>query len=220
MRRTNCAPHWPHSKYRRRLPCARKQLIDQQHALTQVITGVDRMTHLVEQLLTLARVDPARQSVTPSPLDPADIIAAVCAELLPQAQRQQQSLTVDSAEGCSVAVTAAWLQIAIRNLVDNAMRYAGEGARIEVRLTRTESGCSITVADDGPGVAPELRSQLSARFVRGEVESDGCGLGLSIVSRIAALSHAQLTLGDGLPRTDGGIWIRRDPDVQQAPATA
>lgn len=178
---------------------------DQQHALTQVITGVDRMTHLVEQLLTLARVDPARQGVAPSPLDPADIIAAVCAELLPQAQQQQQSLTVDSAEGCSVAVTATWLQIAIRNLVDNAMRYAGEGARIEVRLTRTGSGCVITVADDGPGVAPALRSQLSARFVRGEIEGDGCGLGLSIVSRIAALSHAELTLGDGLPRTNGGF---------------
>ncbi len=177
---------------------------DQQHALTQVITGVDRMTHLVEQLLTLARVDPARQDVAPPPLDPADIIAAVCAEFLPQAQQQQQTLTVDAADGCSVAVTAAWLQIAIRNLIDNAMRYAGEGARIEVRLTRTESGCSITVADDGPGVAPALRSQLSARFVRGEIEGDGCGLGLSIVSRIAALSHAQLMLGDGLPRTDGG----------------
>jgi two-component system sensor histidine kinase QseC len=176
---------------------------DQQHALTQVITGVDRMTHLVEQLLTLARVDPTRQNVTPSPLDPADIIAAVCAELLPQAQQQQQTLTVNSVEGCSVAVTAAWLQIAIRNLVDNAMRYAGEGARIEVRLTRTESGCSFTVADDGPGVAPELRSKLSARFVRGEIEGDGCGLGLSIVARIAQLSHAQLELGDGLVRPDG-----------------
>jgi two-component system sensor histidine kinase QseC len=45
---------------------------------------------------------------------------------------------------------------------------------------------------------------MSARFVRGEVEGEGCGLGLSIVSRIAALSHAELELGDGLPRGDGG----------------
>lgn len=101
---------------------------------------------------------------------------------------------------------AAWLQIALRNLVDNALRYAGEGARIEVRLTRTETGCSITVADDGPGVEPSLRAQLSARFVRGEAEgeSEGCGLGLSIVARIATLSHAKLELGDGLPRAGGG----------------
>ena len=176
----------------------------QQHALAQVIAGVDRMTHLVEQLLTLARVDPTSPSTPPLPLNPAEIIATMCAELLPQAQRQSQSLSVDTTEGCSVAVTAAWLQIALRNLVDNALRYAGEGARIEVRLVRTGSTCSITVADDGPGVEPALRAQLSERFVRGEVEGEGCGLGLSIVDRIATLSHAQLELGDGLTRADGG----------------
>jgi two-component system sensor histidine kinase QseC len=140
----------------------------------------------------------------PQPLDPAAIIAAVCAELLPQAQRRDQTLTVDAASGCRIAVSEEWLRIALRNLVDNAQRYAGAGARIEVRLARDRSACVLTVADDGPGVAPALRAQLSARFVRGEVEGEGCGLGLSIVARIAALSHAQLELGDGLPRADGG----------------
>jgi two-component system, OmpR family, sensor histidine kinase QseC len=176
----------------------------QQHALTQVIAGVDRMTHLVEQLLTLARVDPASQAAAPSSCDPADAVAAVCAELLPLAQQRGQHLAVNVAEGCSVAVSAAWLQIAVRNLVDNALRYAGEGARIEVHLARGGAGCTLSVADDGPGVAPDLRSRLSARFVRGATEGEGCGLGLSIVARIATLSHAQLELGVGLPRADGG----------------
>lgn len=176
----------------------------QQRALAQVIAGVDRMTHLVEQLLTLARIDPAAQGSVPPPLDVARTAADVCEELRPQAERQGQSLAVEAAGTCPVAVTAAWLQIAIRNLVDNAMRYAGEGARIEVRVAREGSACSVTVADDGPGVAPELRSRLSARFVRGEVEGEGCGLGLSIVARIAARSHGDLELGDGLPRPDGG----------------
>jgi two-component system sensor histidine kinase QseC len=176
----------------------------QQHALAQVIAGVDRMTHLVEQLLTLARVDPASQGTAAPPLDPADIVADVCAELLPQAQRQAQSMVVEAEPDCRIAVTAAWLRIAIRNLVDNALRYAGEGARIEVRLTHSESACAISVSDNGPGVPSVLRAQLSARFVRGEVEGEGCGLGLSIVARIAALSHAQLELGEGLLRADGG----------------
>ena len=175
----------------------------QQHALTQVIAGVDRMTHLVEQLLTLARVDPSNQS-TPQPLDPGEIIETVCAELLPQAQRQSQSLVVEATTDCPIAVTATWLQIAVRNLVDNAIRYAGEGARIEVRLIENDPICSIIVADNGPGVPPALREKLSARFVRGEAEGEGCGLGLSIVARIAQLSHAQLELGDGLKRADGG----------------
>ena len=175
----------------------------QQHALEQVIAGVDRMTHLVEQLLTLARVDPSNQT-TPLPLNPADIITTVHAEMLPLAQRQSQRLMLDATHECSIAIPAAWLQIAVRNLVDNALRYAGDGARIEVRLVRSESTCSLTVADNGPGVDPSLRAKLSARFVRGEVESEGCGLGLSIVARIAQLSHARLELGDGLTRADGG----------------
>ncbi len=175
-----------------------------QHALVQVIAGVDRMTHLVEQLLTLARVDPARQDIAPQPLDPAALIAEVCNEMRPQAQRQGQSLNVEAASGCTIAVAPAWLQIALRNLVDNALRYAGEGARIEVRLVPTASGCALNVADDGPGVAQELRTRLTARFVRGETEGEGCGLGLSIVARVAALSRARLELGDGLPRAGGG----------------
>jgi two-component system sensor histidine kinase QseC len=175
-----------------------------QHALAQVSAGVDRMTHLVEQLLTLARVDPASPGAAPQPLDPAEIITDVCTELLPQARRLGQTLWVDAAPGCRVAVSAAWLRIALRNLVDNALRYAGEGARIEVRLAGSGSGCAISVADNGPGVAPALRQQLSARFVRGEAEGEGCGLGLSIVARIAALSNAELELGDGLARADGG----------------
>ncbi|WP_296753463.1 ATP-binding protein [Thiobacillus sp.] len=175
-----------------------------QHALAKVVAGVDRMAHLVEQLLTLARVDPANLGAAPEPVDPAPVVAAVCADLLPQAERQRQSLMVDAAPGCRVAVAPGWLQIALRNLVDNALRYAGEGARIEVRLVQSGSRCSISVADDGPGVAPDLRAQLSARFVRGEAEGEGCGLGLSIVARIAALSNARLELGDGLQRADGG----------------
>ncbi|MCL5061436.1 MAG: ATP-binding protein [Candidatus Thermoplasmatota archaeon] len=175
-----------------------------QHALVQVIAGVDRMTHLVEQLLTLARVDPASQGAAPQPLDPAEILAEVAAELAPQARRQAQTLVLDATAGCRIVVAPAWLRIAVRNLVDNALRYAGEGARIEVRQRCGETGCAISVADNGPGVAPALRSQLSARFVRGKVEGEGCGLGLSIVARITALSHAQLELGDGLQRADGG----------------
>jgi two-component system sensor histidine kinase QseC len=176
----------------------------QQRALTQVIAGVDRMTHLVEQLLTLARVDPASRDEAPPPLDPAAIVADVCAELRPLAEQNGQTLSVDAAPGCTIAVTPAWLRIALRNLMDNAVRYAGEGAQIEARLSGSASACAISVADNGPGVAPALRQQLSARFVRGEVEGEGCGLGLSIVARIAALSHAQLELGDGLARADGG----------------
>ena len=190
------------------------------HALSQVIVGVDRMTHLVEQLLTLARVDPARQATTVLVFDPAETVKEVCSEMLPLAQRQQQSLIVDAAPGCLIALPPAWLAIALRNLVDNALRYAGEGARIEVSLARTASGCALRVADDGPGVAPELRARVAARFVRGDVDSEGCGLGLSIVARVADLSQARLEIGDGLPRARGGCGFAATLSFAAPPAAA
>ncbi|AAZ96088.1 Periplasmic Sensor Signal Transduction Histidine Kinase [Thiobacillus denitrificans ATCC 25259] len=174
------------------------------HALGQVVAGVDRMTHLVEQLLTLARVDPARQRTPPEPLDPAATVTQVCAELQPRAAQRKQSLQVDAPSGCQVAVDPVWLAIALRNLVDNAIAYAGAGAHIEVRLAGHGAACTLSVADDGPGVDPGLRSRLSARFVRGESGGDGCGLGLSIAARVAELSNARLELGEGLRRADEG----------------
>lgn len=175
-----------------------------QRALTQVTAGVDRMTHLVEQLLTLARVDPANAHPAATFVDPAETVATVCAELLPLARQHDQTLEAELAAGCRIAVNPGWLSIAVRNLVDNALRYAGAHARIVVSVVRAHDACVVRVADDGPGVPADERARLTARFVRGESDSEGCGLGLSIVARIAALSHARLALGEGLPRADGG----------------
>jgi two-component system sensor histidine kinase QseC len=182
----------------------RAQVVDaQRHALLQVVAGVDRMAHLVEQLLTLARVDPERTAEV-RPIDPREIIEAVCEDFAPQARQKSQRLRAETASACTIAASEGWLQIALRNLVDNAVRYAGDGAHIEVRLAGNEAGCSIEVADNGRGVPPSLRAGLRERFVRGDAEEEGCGLGLSIVSRVAALLHAELEFGDGLPRADGG----------------
>lgn len=175
----------------------------QRHALAQVIAGVDRMTHLVEQLLTLSRVDPAHGDAL-GPLDPRPLIEIVCADFQPALQERGQTLTVVHADpACSIDARPGWLQIALRNLVDNAVRYAGEGARIEVRLRRVGPRCALTIADDGPGVSANVRAHLGERFVRGEADEDGCGLGLSIVRRVAALLHAEVEFGEGLPRADG-----------------
>lgn len=176
----------------------------QQHALAQVSLGVDRMAHLVEQLLTLARIDPAHQGNVSAPFDPATIITGICADALPQARRQGQVLTVELEPGCRVNVIDVWLKVAVRNLVDNALRYAGDGAHIDVRLARHGTACTLSVVDDGPGVAAALRSKLSARFVRGDAEGEGSGLGLSIVARIAARAGGRLELSEGRLRTDGG----------------
>lgn len=177
-----------------------------QRALDQVVSGVDRMTHLVEQLLTLARVDPTRQAAMAA-FDPAPLVDALCASHAAEAARRQQTVDMMLTPDCRIAMQPAWFEIAALNLLDNALRYAGQGARIEVRLTHSEDGCRFSVADNGPGVSDDLRARLTARFARGETDSEGCGLGLSIVERIAQLSRAQLEFGAGLARADGGCGL-------------
>ncbi len=161
------------------------------HALGGVITGCDRAAHLIGQLLTLARLDPARAG---NPDETADL-AATARELAAMhaqaALERGLDLSVDAPVSVIVAVEPALLQILLRNLIDNAVRYtAGAGREIQVEVADgIQPVCRII--DDGPGVPPEERARLGERFHRGEGTSEqGSGLGLSIVQRIADLCGA------------------------------
>ena len=77
------------------------------------------------------------------------------------------------------------LREALVNLIDNAVRYAGPGATVTVRLRRAGDDVWIDVEDNGPGLASELRERAFERFVRGSTTGEGCGLGLAIVREIA-----------------------------------
>ncbi len=175
------------------------------HALDQVIVGVDRMTHLVEQLLTLARLEPqavdAAAAFSPVALDA--VAEQVCAQLAPAASARDQTLELDTAPA-TVPGNAVWLEILTRNLIDNAMRYTPSGGRIDVRVIASPSVVILRVADDGPGMSATQQAALRGRFARGDARSgDGAGLGLSIVERIVELHGAQLVFEEGLAR-DGG----------------
>jgi len=95
---------------------------------------------------------------------------------------------------------ASSVQDVLDNLIDNAMRYAGRGSIVTVKLqTRSDGGASLVVEDNGPGVPPELLPRLSERFFRAPgSHEEGSGLGLAIVQRIAERHHAQALyeLGD------------------------
>jgi len=179
-----------------------------EHALAQVASGVDRMGHLVEQLLTLARLDPEAGSASMEAVDLAAVAEAVCAALAPQALRCGQSLdlTLQGEGGLAVCGNRWWLEVLLRNLLDNALRYTQAGGRVSVTLDGRAR--SLRVADDGPGIPCAERGQMLTRFARGtDVEADGCGLGLSIVARIADILGATLAFEDGLPRGDGGAGL-------------
>lgn len=173
------------------------------HALVQVLSGVDRMTHLVEQLLTLARLDPDAALADGPRVDMVELSRSICSALAPQALRRQQSLSLDAQGMLQVLGNRWWLEVLLRNLVDNALRYTPEGGAVHV--TVDVEGRRLKVADDGPGIEPALRDKMLTRFARGSDEdAEGCGLGLSIVARIVRILGARLSFGPGLVRKDGG----------------
>ena len=88
----------------------------------------------------------------------------------------------------------------VLNLLDNAARHTPPGSTVELRLRADGDDAVVEVADDGPGIPPELRDQIFDRFVRGDGPADtatgpGSGLGLAIVSAVAA-SHGGIAVAD------------------------
>jgi len=168
------------------------------HALDNVIAGCDRATHLVQQLLTLARLDPDQPGSKAQSCDLQALASAAVAELAPFALCRK--IEIDLAEGAAVAVTgyAGLIAILLRNLIDNAIRYSPEGGSVHVRASGDDQAATLTVTDQGPGIPADERSKVGQRFYRIlGTEEFGSGLGLSIVKRIAELHGASVRLDDG-----------------------
>lgn len=174
------------------------------HALDNAIAGCDRATHLIEQLLTLARLDAAGNTAMAS-TSVRQLAAEVIAELAPAAL--EKNVHIELADGEDIAITGlpALLRILLRNLIDNAVRHNPSGTLVTVQTTRIEGKPALTVADNGPGVAGEDIAKLSERFFRplGTAES-GSGLGLSIVRRIAEIHGAEFRISSA---GAGGLCI-------------
>jgi two-component system sensor histidine kinase QseC len=166
--------------------------IGRNHALTQTLAGCDRATHLVEQLLTLSRLDDS--ATAPSGhTDVRELAQQVAAEVAPAALARRQSLELEAPAPCLITADTTLTAVLLRNLVDNALRYSPDGARIWVSVQRSESQVVFRVQDSGPGLYEPEMARLGERFFRvlGH-EQPGSGLGWSIVRRIASVYQASI----------------------------
>ena len=166
------------------------------HALQSTLAGCDRATHLVEQLLTLSRLEAAVPGDVRTPVDLSAVAQRVVAELAPTALGRRQAIGLEAPERCMAGVTEALAGVLVRNLVDNALRYSPEGATVQVRvLPLGQSTVVLSVEDSGPGLNDADLQRLGERFFRvlGH-EAPGSGLGWSIVRRIAAVQKAQVSV--------------------------
>lgn len=165
------------------------------HALQATLLGCDRATRLVEQLLTLSRLE-SGGAPPAAGVELGALVRRVVAELAPHAIDQSQTIEVDAAGACTVRGDETLLAVLVRNLVDNALRYSPAGARVIVGVSGALGGVRLTVDDDGPGMRESDMARLGERFFRvlGSAYS-GSGLGWSIVRRVADAHGAVLRIG-------------------------
>jgi len=179
----------------------------QQAAAARLAQGIDRAIALVGQLLQLARHDAGQAAGAPlARLDLREVVQAVVADALPLAAARQIDLGVVAAEPALLPGDADSLQTLLRNLVDNALKFAPQGGRVDVELRAAADGAVLAVDDDGPGIPAEYRQRVLDRFFRTpDAAAPGSGLGLAIVRAVAERHGAALALG--VSPTLGGLRV-------------
>ena len=139
---------------------------ERQHALHATIEGCDRTTRLIEQLLLLARLDARVNTAVPSAEhDLAALTRKVAAELAPQALARGQDLEVHAADPCHVAGEPVLAAAMLRNLIDNALRYAPDAGRVAIRIEPTTKGVIWRIEDKWPWARCAAASPLGRTFL-------------------------------------------------------
>jgi two-component system sensor histidine kinase QseC len=176
-----------------------------EEALDGILAGTDRATRLVEQLLTLARLESGAADSAAQPLELRELVRAEIAAVAPRALAGGIDVEFEGAAAVTVTGYAGLLSVLARNLLDNAVRYTPQGGRLRVLVDASGGSARLRVCNSGAVVAPEDISRLGERFYRvAGNPAPGSGLGLSIVMRIAEQHGGTVAISAG---EDGGLCV-------------
>jgi two-component system sensor histidine kinase TctE len=181
-----------------------------QHSLQQLNISTGRIVRLINQMLNLAQVEPdANRVLDLKPVDLTETVQKATMEWVPVALRKEIDLGFDGPRADLVIKgDASRIKMLLDNLIDNAVRYSPPGSSITVRLEKSDA-IVLSVEDNGPGIPVEERNHVFRRFYRilgsgtghpagggHPYDTEGCGLGLSIVKEIADLHGAKIIIED------------------------
>jgi len=172
---------------------------------TGLSRSVERMVHLVEQMLLLSRLESGGHAA-PEPHDLLEVVAQGIADVAPLAlERGVEPVLESRLDRAMCRCHPTLIATLMRSLLANAIRYSPSGSTVESALEAVETGYLLTICDQGPGIPETERAQALRRFVRLDRRTgSGAGLGLTIARRIAELHSGTLTLHD---RSDGGSGL-------------
>lgn len=173
-----------------------------ENAVTNLTEGIERATRIIDQLLTLSRLESLAQLEDIEDIAWLPLVQNAIADIHYEAASQDVELALTAiAPAQPIQGQSLLLSVLLRNLLHNAIRYGERGGRVDVILKSQ----SLIIEDNGPGVAPDVLLRLGERFYRpAGQEKTGSGLGLSIVMRIAQLHQLQIKFAN---RQEGGFRV-------------
>jgi two-component system sensor histidine kinase QseC len=171
--------------------------------------SVDRATRLVDQMLTLARLDPKYDK---NEVLVQDDLSALIAQQIPSletlARKMQLHFHVHLEPALCLVHQDSFL-ILFRNLIDNAFRYTPPGGYVRLSCREEAHEVCLTIVDSGVGIPHELRERVFDRFVRlSDPSIQGSGLGLSIVKKIVETHHGKIRLSNGINQMGLSVEVR------------
>jgi heavy metal sensor kinase len=188
------------------LELARPVPVDaRQERLISQIDEYDRLTRLINQILTLARAEGGEIRLSFAPVALGPLASSVTEQIEPVASARGVVLTADVAADAVVQGDASWLERLLLILLDNAIKFTPDGGRVAVQVSRADERALLSVSDTGAGIPTEALPRLFERFYRAESpasrQTPGTGLGLALAQWIAERHGARIevtsTVGAG-----------------------
>jgi two-component system sensor histidine kinase TctE len=169
------------------------------HTLRQLNTATGQTTHLVNQLLSLARAEPgANRTQALQRLDLGELARDATTEWVPRALERNIDLGYDGTPRAMIEGDSLLIREMFGNLLDNAIRYTQSGGHVTVRVDAHDDCTLLSIEDNGPGIPAAERERVFERFHRVlGTGTEGCGLGLAIVREIAQSHNAEVRLAAG-----------------------
>ncbi|MEJ2141412.1 MAG: ATP-binding protein [Gammaproteobacteria bacterium] len=174
---------------------------ERQHAIKQIIEGVDRATHIVQQLLSLARLNQEKTEITKTSINLNNFVAEIIAQYANLAINKNIDIGLDGDNDIQINTETTVLSMLLGNLLDNAIKYTPDNGNINITIKRVKKYITLSIVDTGPGINQDLKQRVFDRFYRipNRNNISGCGLGLSIVQQCANILSAKLEIADNFP---------------------
>jgi two-component system sensor histidine kinase QseC len=167
-------------------------------ALSRIKQAVNRMTYLVQQLLTFSRIESNAEFLSKQNTMINREVIQVITDLEPEAHKKQITIEFVENNPVPIVVNAPLVSILIRNIVDNAIKYTPVNGNVLITVSGQDRQLELCVEDSGPGISPDQYEKSLERFhrcVETANKTHGTGLGFSMVQRIASIHNADLILG-------------------------